>query len=391
MLCVLLPHFPLRCEFARNPQLAGHSCVVVQDTGSRKLVVDYSPGLTGLQTYMTLQQALSCHDNVRIVQADEEHYRRSFDQVLDLLSNISPVIEGADLGLIYIGMDGMNLLYRNDSAFAHVVRTTLPSPFTAQIGIAESKFLAKMAAWRCPQDKGFRTLSGDVTSYLKGLSCDVLPVSAASLKMLRQLGLHTLGQISALAPGPMQAQFGPEGLRIWNLSRGEDDTPIRPRTAQESIEESVVLSWVTTSVEALASIVESLVIRALGQKDLHGRGIASLVLWTRGQDSVRWEKTVSYKEPATGVKDAMPRIKYFLEHYPQPGPVEQIGFRITRLGYGIGRQRSIFAQVRARDHLMEDIRQLDLRMGGHQVWAIKEIEPWSRLPERRYALAPLNP
>jgi DNA polymerase IV len=391
MLCALLPHFSLRCEFARNPHLKEHSCVLVRDTGSRKLVVDYSPELTGLQPNMTLQQALSRHDSVRIIQADGQYYRHSFDCVLDVLSNVSPVIEGADLGLIYIGMDGMNLIYSNGNDFAKAVRATIPDAFTAQIGIGESKFLAQMAARQCPQDKGFRALSGDVTSYLKDLSCDVLPVSAASLKMLRQFGLQTLGQIGALSPGPMQAQFGPEGLRIWKLSRGQDDTPLRPRTTQDSIEESVALAWVTTSVEALVSIVESLLIKAMGKKDLNGRGIASLVLWTRGQGSVCWEKTVIYKEPAIGVQDAMPRIKYFLGHYPQPGPVEQIGVRITRLGYGVGRQRSIFPQVRARDHLMEDIRQLDLRMGGHQVWAIKEIEPWSRLPERRYALAPLNP
>ena len=90
------------------------------------------------------------------------------------------------------------------------------------------------------------------------------------------------------------------------------------------------------------------------------------------------------------VRSAMPRIKYFLENYPQPGPVEQVGIRITRLGYGITRQKSIFSGTRAKDHLMEDIKQLDLRLGDNQVFQVKEIEPWSRIPERRYALSPLN-
>ena len=84
------------------------------------------------------------------------------------------------------------------------------------------------------------------------------------------------------------------------------------------------------------------------------------------------------------------RVKLVLENYPQPGPVEQLGIRITGLGYGNGRQKSLFSEIRAKDHLMEDIRQLNLRLGDHQIFKVKEVEPWSRIPERRYALTPLN-
>jgi DNA polymerase-4 len=88
------------------------------------------------------------------------------------------------------------------------------------------------------------------------------------------------------------------------------------------------------------------------------------------------------------MKSALARIKRVLEDYPQPGPVEQVGMKITRLGYPQGRQKSLFSKIRAQDHLMEDIRQLELRLGNPQVYQVKEVEPWSRIPERRYALTP---
>jgi DNA polymerase-4/protein ImuB len=193
-----------------------------------------------------------------------------------------------------------------------------------------------------------------------------------------------------LPPGPVQSQFGTEGLRIWKLAGGQDDTPLYPRSLEEAIEENTTLAWVTTSMEALLSTVESLLVKALAQKDLHGRGITCLIVWTRGQDKRHWEKTVNFKEPAMDVKSALPRIKHYLENYPQPGPVEQMGIKITRFGHSIGRQKSIFFEVRAKDHLLGDIKQLELRLDGPQVYQVKEIEPWSRIPERRYALAPLN-
>jgi DNA polymerase-4 len=363
--------------------------VVVRESGSQKMVLDYSPGLADLQPEMELQQALSRHDDVRIIHADIPYYCHSYNRILDTLETKSPVVEGPEPGLVYIGMDGMQLIYPDDNDFVNALRGAIPGDFETQIGIGQSKFLARLAARRNSPNSGFQTLSGDVASYLKDLPCDVLPISLRSLKKLQIFGIRTLGQITALPPGPLQAQFGPEGVRIWELAGGRDETPLFPRSLEQAIEADTTLTWVTTSVEALLSTVESLLVKAMST-DLHGRGITCLILWTQGQDSRHWEKTVNYKEPALDVRSALPRIKYFLENYPQPGPVEQVGIKITRLGYGIARQKSIFSETRAKDHLMEDIKQLDLRLGDNQVFQVKEIEPWSRIPERRYALSPLN-
>ena len=123
---------------------------------------------------------------------------------------------------------------------------------------------------------------------------------------------------------------------------------------------------------------------------MKGKGICALILWTRSWNGLHWERSLQFKEPAMNVKGMMARLRLTLEHYPQPGPTEQMGIRITRLGYSDGRQKSLFNQVRAKDRLTEDIKQLDLRLGRHQVYKIKEVEPWSRIPERRYALTPLS-
>ena len=64
--------------------------------------------------------------------------------------------------------------------------------------------------------------------------------------------------------------------------------------------------------------------------------------------------------------------------------------RITGLGRQSRRQKSLFADIRAQEHLMDDIKQMELRLGGNQVFKVKEVEPWSRIPERRYTLTPLN-
>jgi DNA polymerase-4/protein ImuB len=361
---------------------------VTYTEGSQKLVIDYSPELEGLQPDMPLQQALARHDNVEIFQADMPHYRSVFNEILDALEQVSPLVEGADPGCVYIGADGLQLIYPDDNALVNAVREVV-ADFAPQMGIAENKFLASLAARYSPPG-GYKILSGATDSFLKDLSCDVLPISMKSKSKLRDFGLATLGQVAALPPGPFQAQFGPEGKRIWQLARGHDDTPLYPRFMEEIIEESITLSSVTVSLDAILLAVESLLNRIFAGNSLKGRGIHSLTLWTRTWNAEHWERHINFKEPAMDVRSAVSRIKRILEDYPQPGPVEQVGIKITGLGYPRGRQKSLFSDIRAKEHLAEDIKQLELKLGNPQVYTVKEVEPWSRIPERRYALTPAN-
>jgi DNA polymerase-4 len=389
LICVLLPHFPLCCEVLRRPAIKDCPVVLTCASGSQKLVLDYSPGLAGLQPGMPLQQALARQGEVTLLQADVPYYRSIFNELLDALEEKSPLVEGLDLGQAYIGADGLQLIYRSDDALVNAIREAIPGAFTVQIGIAEGKFPAYLAALYSPPG-GHRILDGNVAAFLGDLPCDVLPVSLKSRRKLRDFGLNTLGQVAALPAGPVQSQFGPEGKRIWELAGGYDDTPLRPRFTEETIEESTVLTSVTVSLPAILATVEVLLSRAFARGTLKGRGISSITLWTRSWDVAYWERNIPFKEPAADMVNIISRIKQVLENFPQPGPVEQVGLKLTRLGYRPGRQKSLFAEVRAKDRLLDDVKQLELRLGGPQVYRIKEVEPWSRIPERRYALTPLG-
>jgi len=387
VLCILLPDFPLKCEILRNPGIESSRVVIIHGVGSKKLVLDHSPELDRIQKDMTLQQALACHDRAGIVQADLPYYRSVFNGMLDNLEGISPLVEGADLGTAYLGADGLHLIYPDDESLVAAARGVIPEVFTARMGMAEGKFPAYLAALNSPPD-GYRIISGRTGDFMKDFPCDVLPVSMKSKGKLREFGIRTLGQLAKYPVGPLQSQFGPEGRKIRELARGFDDTPLQARRAEEIIEENTTLSSVTISIDTVLVAIEQLLARVFVRISQQGMGIHSLILWTCSYDSEHWERAIRFKEPSTDIKRVMSRIRMVLENYPQPGPVEQAGVRITRLGYPRGKQNSLFTEVRGRDHLIEDIRQLELRQGNPQVFKLKEVEPWSRIPERRYTLIP---
>ena len=389
ILCVLLSHFALNFELRRHPEVKDRPVVITCTVGSQKLVLDHSSSLEGLQPEMPLQEALAKHGEVELFEADIPAYWEAFDGILDALEQRSPLVEGSELGLAYLGADGLQLIYSEDEVLVKAVLEAVPPGFIVQVGIGEGKFLAYLAALRSPP-AGYHRLAGPLESLLKDLTCDVLPVSLKSKAKLHEFGLHKLSQVAVLAPGPLQSQFGLEGKRIWELARGYDETPLYPRCTEETIEESTVLSSVTVSLEVMLLTWENLLVKAFSSLSASGLGISSITLWTRSWTAGYWDQGIRFKEPVREIRNAMLRIKQMLESKPQTGPVEQLGIKVTGLGRQNGRQKSLFSEVRAQDHLLEDIKQLEMRLGSPQVFKIKEVEPWSRIPERRYVLTPLS-
>jgi len=389
ILCVLLPHFPLQCETFRCPELRDRPVILTRTAASQKLVLDFAPQLANLQTGMPLQSAIALYGEAELIRADIPCYQSAFNEILAAMETRSPLVEGAAPGEVYIGLDGLQLIYETDDAAISAVRAAIPPAFELRLGIAAGKFPALLAAQHSAPGS-YRVLDGNLKDFLRGLSCDLLPVERQIKEKLHEFGLHTLGQVAGLEVGPLQAQFGPEGKRIRELANGIDETPLYARLTEEIIEESTTLPSVTTSLDVLLIAIEAMLNHAFTQFEKKGLGIRSINLSTKSWLGEHWERTVNFKEPSLHAKTVLPRIKLVMENAPQPGPTEQIGLKITGLCGQRGEQKSLFTEVRAQDHLLNDIRQLEFRLGGPQLYKIKEVEPWSRLPERRYALTPLS-
>lgn len=391
VLCILFSHFHLQCEVGRRPILKDRQVLILYAAGSQKLVLDFSAPMKGIQQDMPVQEALAKYGDADILHADVPYYSGMFNQIQDVLQEKSPLVEGSGLGRIYIGLEGMEWLYPTTDALLDAVREAIPAGFKFQLGIAEGKFPSYIAALSSAPGTHHIVSPDGESVFLKDFSCSVLPVSWQNKKRLSDFGLITLGQLASLEAGPLQAQFGPEGIRMWQLARGRDEEPLRPRNSEDVIEGSLDLPSLAVSVEAIMAGIDSLVARALLHKEMRGRGIRNLVLWFQVQGWGYWERNIPFKDPATGAKQALSRIKYLLEISPIPGPVEQIGLKISGFCQPRGRQSSLFSETRAQEQLQEDIRQLELRLGmGPQVFNVREVEPWSRIPERRRALTPSN-
>ncbi|MCH7706495.1 MAG: DNA polymerase Y family protein, partial [Chloroflexi bacterium] len=84
-------------------------------------------------------------------------------------------------------------------------------------------------------------------------------------------------------------------------------------------------------------------------------------------------------------------IKSRLEYQTLPGPLEDMSITFKNLTGEAGRQESLFHDLRRRDQLRDTVAQMETAYGHNPIYQIREVEPWSRIPERRQALVPFVP
>ena len=80
-------------------------------------------------------------------------------------------------------------------------------------------------------------------------------------------------------------------------------------------------------------------------------------------------------------------IKTAINNTILPGEIEEISITFSAISNESGKQYSMLKNVRSQDQLRENILQLSKRLRVKPpIYKIKEVEPWSRIPERRHAL-----
>ena len=389
--CVEIPHFPVQVELRRQPELRGRPVVLIHSSGSRRVVFDTSPRASAVAPGMSIQEALArCKDAV-LLGADLPAYRQAFERILDNLGNVSPMVEDGGPGLAYVDLRGLASMYGGEARLATALLEAVPPGFFPQVGIADGKFSSSVAASYANYGGAYRAPE-DVRGFLATLPVEILPVSWEVVTRLQGFGLERLEQVAALGVGPMQAQFGPSGRFMWELACGIDRRPLVPRRTEETVREEMDFPAPTVSLGAVLLMLEHLLARAFSRPILRGRYVRAALMEGELLQRAPWLKRVSFREAVGSKGKAYEVLKGALGSGALPGPLESMRLTLSGLTGESGQQGSFFTDVRQRNQLRETMAQLEARLGQRPpVFTVREVEPWSRIPERRRALVPYSP
>ncbi len=389
--CIVIPHFRIDVERRRDPRLEGQPVVIGEAPDGRSSVLECSPEAEaeGVRPGMPLRQAWSLARDAAYLPPDPVLYADVFDAVLAALEAVSPVVEPGEAGCAWLDVSGLARHYRNDAVLAEAVtrRVGQAAALTPSTGVGEGKFVAWAAAVTSAPGEVCAVPGGREREFLGPLPLELLPCGPDLERRLRLFGLQTLSDLAALPEGPVAAQFGPEGGRVWRLAGGRDDEPLRPRRCEPLLCERLTFPSPTAGLEGLTIAARQLVGRLFRRPELQGRAARRMRLRLSLADGRSWEKAITFKEATADREQAAFVLKNTLEQAAIPGPVEEMAVELSGLAQEAGKQAGLWpGRSRRQAHLREAVQQLKARFGQSPVQRVVEVEPWSRIPERRRAL-----
>jgi DNA polymerase-4/protein ImuB len=109
-------------------------------------------------------------------------------------------------------------------------------------------------------------------------------------------------------------------------------------------------------------------------------------------DGRSWERAIVFREATADREQMLCVLKSVIEAAPLTAPIEELAIELSGFAGETCKQEGFFSGDRRRPpQVAEAIRQLKARYGRSPVLQIVEVEPWSRIPERRHALIDYDP
>ncbi|MFP3915698.1 MAG: hypothetical protein ACLFWM_12540 [Actinomycetota bacterium] len=227
-------------------------------------------------------------------QDDRSHEARLFEEVVQVIEQIVPLVEVVEPGLAHVPVEGAVRYYGGERQLAGKVAGSVPPG--AKLGLADGPFAARCAAEQA--EEGEPLVVEDTISFLADLG--IGSVGAGELvDTFRWLGVTTLGDLARLPREAVASRFGPMGLRAHRLASGEDRVP-RPRTIPaDHVVESRHHEDPLEMADQVAFVSRSLAVRLLETLNREGISPYRVVVEMESGDGTIRQRTWRSADPFT--------------------------------------------------------------------------------------------
>jgi nucleotidyltransferase/DNA polymerase involved in DNA repair len=395
IVCVLLPRFPLAVAAGGREALAAGPVALAPEPGREALIGEVSAAAEakGVRPGLRLGEALARCPTLRLVPPDPAGVADAWEKVLMRLESVGAGVEPGAPGVAWFASDGLLRLYGGDlDGVLAATRRALGVP--ARIGAAPSRFAALAAAKRARARRPEIVPSAPDTlaAYLAAQPVSLLglrPATAHLPEPLERLGIRTLGRLAGLSPAALADRFGAAGPLARELALGRD-APLCPRHPAERLEEALELPE-SASGPQLERALGLLIDRLLARRERRERTLRAVVVSAVLVEGGTWRVRLTFREALADPRRM--RLALVPRLAELPAPADALRLRVEAFGPPAADQRSLLAApaaVRAA-RLREAVRQARAAAGPDAALRIIAVDPDSRVPERRHALAPWDP
>ena len=227
-------------EIRDRPELAGRP-VIVGATASRGVVLSatYEARAFGVHSAMPVTRARRLCPQAVFIPPRHHEYAAVSREVMEVFRSVTPEVEPLALDEAFLDVSGAIRRLGRPAGIGAMIRATIAEQqgITCSVGVAPSKFIAKLASTRSKPDGLLIVPADGVLAFLHPLPVAALwGVGEQTGQVLARLGLRTVRDIAEIPVGTLQRELGPSlGGHLAALAWGRDDRPVVSSTPEKSI------------------------------------------------------------------------------------------------------------------------------------------------------------
>ena len=227
-------------ELLERPDARGKPAIVGH-VGGRGVVTSatYEARRYGVRSAMPMSQALRLCPNAIILTPHYERYTRYSAAVMDIFHEVTPLVEPLSIDEAFLDVSGARRLLGSPRRIAELIRSRVfeETGLTCSVGVAATKFMAKLASGRAKPDGLLVIPRAETLAFLRPLPVGALwGVGASTQASLERMGLLTVADLADAPLHVLQKAVGDAGgRRLHDLANGRDARRIVTESREKSI------------------------------------------------------------------------------------------------------------------------------------------------------------
>jgi DNA polymerase IV len=296
-----------------NPRLRGRPVIVGAGV---VLAASYEAKAAGVRTAMGGALARRLCPLAIVVSPRMTAYAEASKELFSIFEDASPLVEGLSIDEAFLDARGLGHIRGTPAEIAarlrRDVRARVGVPIT--VGVASTKFLAKVASGVAKPDGLLVVPAGDERAFLRPLPVERLwGVGAATATKLHACGIRTVGEVADLPEALLVAMLGrATGRRLHALAHNRDPRPVVVGRRRGSIGSQCALGRSRRSPDAVDAVLVGLVERVTRRMRVAGRVGRTVVLRLRFADFSRATRSHTLPRPTAHTHSILLTARWLL-------------------------------------------------------------------------------
>ena len=296
-----------------DPTLRGKEVVVGAGARGVVLSANYAARKLGIRAAMPVGRAQRMAPHAIFVHPDHARYSEVSSHVMEIFHSYTPLVEPLSLDEAFLDVTGSKRLKGSGRVIGAKIREEISASqgITCSVGIASTKFIAKLASQHCKPNGLLEIAPDRVLEFLHPLPVNAIwGVGPKTNEELQRLGLRTVADIAQTPRSTLIRALGEgTGASLYELAWGRDYRDVTPDEPDKSISAAETFAEDLEDPDEILREFLRLIEKATGRMRKRNLAAQTVSIKVRFSDFKTITRSKTLELPVVGVQESYEVVK----------------------------------------------------------------------------------